>query len=431
MTKKIINIFDELFTGELSSEFLKKSNTKSFEMRSLTKEYEVEDYIPPKYQLRNLFGKKGRPFSESIGTHPDFIGKEEIWEKQYICSLFLDISGSTKLGLKLSLEDVRLIKNAVLTSAIEIFQVFDGHIHRLQGDAVFAYFGHKNMTKSEAIVNALNAASLMQSYNKNTLNEFFDNNNLPLLKIRIGIDIGDDNQVFWSSFGIDGVQEITTTSIHTDLAAKLQSKASVNSILIGENIYNYLDLPEEFLRIKKITVDKKLKDDKYIIQDSESKTSYQMKVFEWEKYLNSFAFLPKEEKEKYTSPKDFEIICSYNNDEMAEMKEYKSNTDVLPKNQYLKFQLILKGVLQVVKPEKITWQILNRGKEALEANSLSADMDSFKNNYICNQSTAYNGHHYMICKIYDSQSNIIGQDRFGLFINDEKIEMKKLGVEDE
>ena len=431
MTKKITNIFDELFTRELSSDFLKKSNIKSFEMRSLPKDYEVEDYIPPKYQLRNLFGKKGKPFSESIGTHPDFIGKEEIWEKQYICSLFLDISGSTKLGLKLSLEDVRLIKNAVLTSAIEIFQVFDGHIHRLQGDAVFAYFGHKNMTKSEAIVNALNAASLMQSYNKNTLNEFFDNNNLPLLKIRIGIDIGDDNQVFWSSFGIDGIQEITTTSIHTDLAAKLQSKASVNSILIGENIYNYLDLPEEFLRIKKITVDKKLKDDKYIIQDSESKTSYQMKVFDWEKYLNSFSFLPKEEKERYTSPKDFEIICSYNNDEMTEMKEYKSNTNVLPKNQYLKFQLILKGVLQVVKPAKITWQILNRGKEALEANSLSADMDSFKNNYICNQSTAYNGHHYMICKIYDSQSNIIGQDRFGLFINDEKIEMKKLGVEDD
>jgi class 3 adenylate cyclase len=214
---------------------------------------EIEIVMPPKNELRALFGKKGKPFSENIGTHPDFVEEINLPKEQYVCSLFLDISGSTKLGLKFPLQTVRLYKNAILSSAIEIFQVFDGHIHRLQGDAVFAYFGHKNMSKSDAIINAINAATLMQSYNKYTLSDFFESNDLPPLKIRIGIDIGDDSQVLWSSFGIGGVQEITTTSIHTDLAAKLQNKAPKNSILIGENIYQYIDLPNEFLKVRTFT----------------------------------------------------------------------------------------------------------------------------------------------------------------------------------
>src|SRR5690606_5393984 len=124
--------------------------------------------------LRSLFGKESSVFSSSIGTHPDFADSTTLPHHQYICSLFLDISGSTKLGLKFPLSTVRLNKNAILSTAIELFQAFDGHIHRLQGDAVFAYFGHKAMKKSDALINALSAASLMQSYNKHTLSKFFE-----------------------------------------------------------------------------------------------------------------------------------------------------------------------------------------------------------------------------------------------------------------
>ncbi|KYD27545.1 hypothetical protein B4110_3751 [Parageobacillus toebii] len=32
--------------------------------------------------------------------------------------------------------------------------------------------------------------------------------------------------------------------------------------------------------------------------------------------------------------------------------------------------------------------------------------------------------------MYDSQGRLIGQDRFGVYVNDEKREMKKLGVKE-
>jgi adenylate cyclase len=167
---KLKPIFDQMFAQKIPKEILKKSHYEVFE--KMAESPTVDVTLPAKEELRILFGKTGSPFSTSIGVHPDFEDLVDTDSRnQYICSLFLDISGSTKLGLKFPLSTVRFYKNAILKSAIEIFQVFDGHIHRLQGDAVFAYFGHKNMKKSDAIINALNAAALMQSYNKYTLTE--------------------------------------------------------------------------------------------------------------------------------------------------------------------------------------------------------------------------------------------------------------------
>lgn len=78
---------------------------------------------------------------------------------------------------------MKFYKNAILRSAIEIFRLFNAHIHRLQGDALFAFFGHKNMKKSDAIINALNAASLLQEFNRTALTEFFEQHNLSPLKL--------------------------------------------------------------------------------------------------------------------------------------------------------------------------------------------------------------------------------------------------------
>lgn len=422
---KLKPLFDLLFAQEVPKDLLKKSHYHLFEKMEHAADLDV--VLPAKEQLRNLFGKDGDPFSSSIGMHPDF---EDLLitesRNQYICSLFLDISGSTKLGLKFPLSIVRFYKNAILKSAIEIFQVFDGHIHRLQGDAIFAFFGHKGMKKSDAIINALNAASLMQSYNKNTLSEFFKENGLEPLRIRIGIDIGDEHQVLWSSYGIDSITEVTSTSIHTDLAAKLQGKASKNQIMIGENVYGYIDLPDEFISTKTFQKKGEIEEDKYVLYDSTLQAYYQMRIFNWEKYLNSFSFLPKEQTTRFKSPEDFEIICEVSED-LENVIPFKSNTRTLQKESGIAFKLILKKALKNIKPSRIQWKVINRGKEASEAESgLTYFMDKYKDKYICEQSTLYNGHHYMECSFYDSQGKLIGRDRVGVYVNDEKYTMKEL-----
>ena len=100
----------------------------------------LESYRPPKQELRDLVGKL-QVYPEDIGSHPDFANLDENESTyHYIVSVFLDIKGSTKLATKLPLEDVKFIKNGTIITAIDIFQAFNGHIHRLQGDAVFAFF---------------------------------------------------------------------------------------------------------------------------------------------------------------------------------------------------------------------------------------------------------------------------------------------------
>lgn len=428
--EKLKPIFDQLFAQKIPQVILEKSQYQVFEKIANANKLDV--VLPAKEQLRNLFGKNGSPFSNSIGAHPDFGDLEDGEHRnQYICSLFLDISGSTKLGIKFPLSTVRLYKNAILNSAIEIFQVFDGHIHRLQGDAVFAFFGHKNMKKSDAIINALNAASVMQSYNKYTLSEFFIQNDLEPLRIRIGIDVGDDHQVLWSRYGLEQTTEVTSTSIHTDLAAKLQGQAPRNNIMIGENVFSYIDLPDEFVKIKTFVKDGIKQEDKYILYDSHLKAYYQMRVFDWEKYLSEFSFLPKEQTTRFKSPDDFEIICEVSED-LENIFPLVSNTRAIKKDASIAFKLELKRALTQLKPSSIVWRVINRGKEAIESESeLSFYMDDYKDKYICKQSTAYNGHHYMECSIYDSQGKLIGKDRFGVYVNDDKNEMKELGVAEE
>ncbi|MBB3111786.1 class 3 adenylate cyclase [Paenibacillus phyllosphaerae] len=402
---------DQLFKRK-QDEILKKSLV--FE---IAQNQHPDTTRPPLAEIRRLFGKPDECFSFSIGSHPDFCDlRDDEFQYHYIVSMFIDISGSTRLGLKFDLPEVRFYKNAILKSAIEIFQAFDGHIHRLQGDAVFAFFGHKGMKKADAIINALNAASLMQAFNKTTLTNFFEENGLEPLKIRIGIDFGDNESVLWSKYGIGDTTEITTTSIHTDLAAKLQSRANGNNIMIGENVYTYLDLPESFLDVKTYQENYQVVEDKYIIKSP----AYSMRLFNWNKYLNQFSFLPKEGADVITSPDHFEIKCYvlFDGNEI----EYRSNSFALEKGLRLKYVLETK----FVKPSYIKWRVENTGEEATKEGALSFTMDSYNDRLECYQTTKYNGHHNMVCSLFHRDNTLMAKDKFGIYVSDNKQAIKKL-----
>ncbi|MDF9845016.1 MULTISPECIES: guanylate cyclase [unclassified Paenibacillus] len=410
---RMSSIFDQLFEKK-QDEILKKS--VAFEMSN---NQHPDTARPPLAEIRRLFGKPENCFSFSIGAHPDFCElRDDEYQYQYIVSVFMDISGSTRLGLKFDLPKVRFYKNAILRSAIEIFQAFDGHIHRLQGDAVFAFFGHRGMKKSDAIINALNAASLMQAFNKTTLTKFFDQNGLEPLKIRIGIDIGDNESVLWSKYGIGDITEITTTSLHTDLAAKLQSRANGNNIMIGENIYTYLDLPNSFLDVKTYQENYQVVEDKYILKSP----TYSMRLFNWNKYLNQFSFLPKEGGDIISSPDQFEVKCYLILD--GKEIEYRSNSFALEKGLNLKYVLDTK----FVKPSYIKWRVENSGEEATKESALSFPMEKYNNRLECYQSTKYNGHHNMVCSLYHRDYTLMARDKFSIYVNDNRRPLRNLAA---
>ncbi len=403
-TKSTFAMADKRYESKLHRSYLKES----FESRhdvymdsvlSSINLYADDDFLErTKEKFRNLVGKEGKyKDKETIGTHPDFTyleGTEEI-ENFYAVSMFVDIKNSTSIYLKTGdLIWTKTFKNTVLRVITTFMQVFDGHIHRLQGDAVFGYFVWRDKCEEDAVIDALNTASFLLYYIENGLNQELKRLGYEPLKIRIGIDFGYANDVIWSEYGLPPATEVTTTSLHTDLAAKLQNRASSNSIMIGDNIKEILDLPDEFIDVKEYQRNGESKKDYYILNRDEKR--YKMWVFKHHSYLKYFPYLHEE---------DLAMECISNGE------SYFPNISMLQKGQSLVFRVNGTGIYPI---PIYTWSKENRGKEAEragEAGKLEAN-DTIKNQ--AKEGTAYRGNHIMSCKV--NQNGDVKTLTFGIYI---------------
>ncbi|HIP27253.1 MAG TPA: guanylate cyclase [Flavobacteriaceae bacterium] len=355
-----------------------------------------------KKNFRKLVGKKQK-YEETIGTHPDFkhLEKTNDSEQHYIVSMFVDIKNSTSIYLKTKdLIRTKYIKNTMLRIITIFMQVFDGHIHRLQGDAVFSYFGWKDKCEEDAIIDSLNAASFLLYYIENELNQQLEKQQLSPIKLRIGIDFGEQEEVLWSEYGLPGSTEVTTTSLHTDLAAKLQNQASANSIMIGDNIKTFLDLPAEFITKKTYQENGEKKEKDYILKKPEK--YYKMWVFQHKNYLKYFPFLEN---------KSYSMICTTNG------SQYFPNISALDKRMELNFHLYHpltippRGINNI----RFEWSKENRGKEAKDNKSEGRLAANKTKNNIAEEGTLFRGHHIMKCKTFQN-GRVQNEIKFGIFI---------------
>lgn len=372
-------------------------------------------------QLQKYFGPNKYSFNTvSIGNHPDFeFLSENQTIKHHCVSMFVDIKGSTRLSLKYSLEEVRLIKDTLLTLCINVVSHFGGHVHRLQGDAAFVQFVRKDANPNDSIINALNAASVLCQAVSEDLSSAFESYGLDPIKIRVGIDYGSDAEVMWSHYGISNCNELTTTSLHTDLAAKLQHKASVNSIRIGENLVDAIEMKEDYISIPTIFKNGIQTEDIYIIQSPE--LNYRQFDFNWKKYLNSFSFFQQNGSGKLELLDNIITIKAsvYIDITKEYSTQYFENNYAIPKQQFIKYELLNRGLPYHKKPyEKIIWEAFNSGKEAKDADELN---HSFENKYVnlthCIAHAGYHGNHYLKCTIQRAHSSNISI-KFPIYVDD-------------
>jgi class 3 adenylate cyclase len=370
-------------------------------------------------ELEALFGKNPLAFAQaSIGPHPDFAGQINAGEFCYhhCVSMFVDIKGSTRLSTKYSPLEIRRIKDTVLTACIHVASFFGGHVHRLQGDAAFMQFVRAGHNPSDSIINALNAASVLALFVSQTLAEVFENNGVRPLTIRIGIDYGTDEDVIWSHYGIPECSELTTTSFHTDLAAKLQQRAGTNEVRIGGNVRATLDLPDEFWSYVKDSAGNK----EYYVFDYDGKR-YNQYIFDWRKFLLSYDFARLNADGKTidvdTDPNRLHIRCEANDN--GRLIHYRPNSLALPKGLSLTYKLYYGNTWYTPQNwEVVQWRRTNRGEEAKNARALEQMYQTGKGPQAhFNTSTAYLGHHYMECKISSQHGHIPTQQlKFPIFI---------------
>lgn len=202
--------------------------------------------------LRPIFGKIGvNP--PSIGDHPDFEHLRGTDREEFcsVTTLFMDMEGSTRLNLLHSPSEVARIKNAFIQMAIEVVKAFDGHVHRIMGDAVMAFFGGRGTRSEVASIDAINCASVLQLLVRRVVVPFLEKEGFGNeFGIRIGLDYGPADRVLWRSYGFPEMEEVTATSFFVDVASKLQHAAGRNQIMIGSSLRGLLDFPEELLAVK-------------------------------------------------------------------------------------------------------------------------------------------------------------------------------------
>lgn len=409
---KIDNILSK--KGQLSNTRSLEAFSKAYSNVSLINDAAI---VPVKYEtdktlisydknfILENFGHNEFAFENlSIGTHPDFKDLNHTNYLMHHCvSMFVDIKGSTKLVDKYPIQDVRLIKDTLISVVILVANQFGGHVQRLQGDGVFVSFVRRGRNPIDSIINALNASSIISHFVSADLADIFKKNDIKPLRTRIGLDFGNDDDVLWSYYGLEGCDELTTTSLHTDMAAKLQAKAVDNSVIIGNNIVQALDLTRD--EISNYYNSNNEREEVYYIT---STLTYKFFVFEWKNYLNkhpNFKKLP--DGNLKHEVKNLHLKCSY----IYDIKHfpYYPNSKAIPKGAKIEFTLY-EGDFPYVRKnfEEIKWTIYNTGNEAKQDNVLTQAIDnSSKNSNHCSTDAKYLGLHKIQCKIIRPHSENI------------------------
>lgn len=386
--------------------------------------------------IRQIYGKPGT-VTPRIGDHPDFVYLKDTdqYEMFPITTLFMDIESSTRLTLLYNLREVQRLKNALICTTIDIIQAFDGHVHRIMGDAVMAYFGGKKVSARQGAVDGLNAAATIQLFATKHVLPFlrekgFDHD----FGIRLGLDYGDEEKVLWSSYGYPGSSEVTATGFNVDVASKLQHSAGRNQVMIGDSLRGLLDFPEDLLTIKTVQCGNETNREPYLLpnitDDDGNPVSYRQYLVQGLRYLACSPFAYTEARQMLpvtglTPPFSVEATVHDRRDDPTSGRPYVPTGSVLPKGQQIRFKVRL---LQPVRaPWSVRFKVENHGSEAKAAGQRSgrADCDNHQTDYGPFQSlqevvthwesTAYQGLHYMILEVTAANGNVY-RNAYGVFI---------------
>lgn len=248
--------------------------------------------ITPKMKLFSEGLGRSIDYHQQLGLHPSFshLKNTNDVEEHYIVSVFIDIKGSTNLFKKFDKETNFLITNTIIKAGIHTALIFGGYVHRLQGDGMFLYFGDKNTDQKKAVELALQMVSVYTYFVKNDLKEYLLSQGIENIGVRTGIDLGKKEDVLWGNSGIGEISEVTTCSLHTSLASKMQSSALTNGAVVGQYIKDEILVDNDFFSPVCHRPDK-TENDRYIYRIDDRNFFYTQYDFKWEKYLKEQSFV--------------------------------------------------------------------------------------------------------------------------------------------
>jgi class 3 adenylate cyclase/predicted ATPase len=148
-------------------------------------------------------------------------------ERRQLTLMFCDLVGSTELSARLDPEEVREVMRAYQHACTGVIARFDGYLAKFLGDGVLAYFGypHAHEDAAERAVRA--ARGIIEAVGR-----------MPprgghRLSVRIGIATG--LVVVEQVTAADGASELSAIGETPNLAARLQSLAEPDTVVIADS----------------------------------------------------------------------------------------------------------------------------------------------------------------------------------------------------
>src|SRR5579863_298431 len=165
-------------------------------------------------------------------TKPAAVTSSPEAERRQVTVLFSDLVGSTALATMLDPEDLsRLIKRYQDACAGAVAR-FDGYIAKFMGDGVLAYFGYPQAHEDAAERSVRAALATID-----TVRRIERPDGVPL-QTRVGIATG--VVVVGDIIGIGAAREESIVGETPNLAARLQTLAEPNTVLVSEATYRLL-----------------------------------------------------------------------------------------------------------------------------------------------------------------------------------------------
>ena len=174
--------------------------------------------------------------------------RKKVLKSMNMAVLFIDLVGSTSMIMTLPKEKLATVFTTFAQEMAYVIKRHDGFVLKFVGDAVIGYFVAEELS-SPVADRAVTCAESMLKVLKIGINPILKENNLPELKVKIGLDYGENTIVRYGDDPQEAHVDILGPSV--SMAAKIQNLAQPDQIMVGSDIYTklYNSIREYFIRL--------------------------------------------------------------------------------------------------------------------------------------------------------------------------------------
>ncbi|MGI0088046.1 MAG: adenylate/guanylate cyclase domain-containing protein [Nitrosotalea sp.] len=180
--------------------------------------------------------KKGYEYGYSVDESDQFL-RNHVSQRQHMIVMFVDLVGSTEMSLTLPAEKLGIIISSFSQEMRYVIKNYGGYVLKYVGDAVIGYF----VAEENPLVvsdSAVNCAKTMIDVIERGINPILSEYDYPELRVKIGMDFGENAIVRYGSDQIRSHVDILGPAV--SIAAKITALARPNQILIGKDVYEKL-----------------------------------------------------------------------------------------------------------------------------------------------------------------------------------------------